>query len=29
MCGNYGDLIVAKDTLEVSKYFREVNPIYG
>ncbi len=26
MCGNYGDPIVAKDTLEVFKYFREVNP---
>lgn len=26
MCGNYGDPIVAKDTLEVLTYFREVNP---
>ncbi len=26
MCGNYGDPIVAKDTLRVFKYFREVNP---
>jgi MoaA/NifB/PqqE/SkfB family radical SAM enzyme len=26
MCGNYGDPIVAQDTLEVFKYFRECNP---
>lgn len=26
MCGNYGDPIVAKDTLEVFRYFRECNP---
>lgn len=26
MCGNYGDPIVAKDTLRVFKHFREVNP---
>lgn len=26
MCGNYGDPVVAKDTLEVFKYFREINP---
>ena len=26
MCGNLGDPIVAKDTLEVFKYFRENNP---
>ena len=26
MCGNYGDPIVAKETLEVFKYFREINP---
>jgi len=26
MCGNLGDPIVAKDTLEVFKYFREHNP---
>ena len=25
MCGNYGDPIVAKDTLEAFRYFREVN----
>jgi MoaA/NifB/PqqE/SkfB family radical SAM enzyme len=25
MCGNYGDAIVAKDTLEIFKYFRELN----
>tara|TARA_Y100001949_G_scaffold164859_1_gene160102 strand:- start:494 stop:1597 length:1104 start_codon:yes stop_codon:yes gene_type:complete len=26
MCGNYGDPIMAKDTLEIFKYFREHNP---
>lgn len=26
LCGNYGDPIVAHDTLEVLKYFRESNP---
>jgi MoaA/NifB/PqqE/SkfB family radical SAM enzyme len=26
MCGNYGDPIVAKDTLEVFRHFRQVNP---
>lgn len=26
MCGNYGDPISARDTLEVFKYFREQNP---
>ncbi len=26
MCGNYGDPIAAKDTLEIFKYFREHNP---
>ena len=26
MCGNLGDPIVAKDTLEIFKYFREHNP---
>lgn len=26
MCGNLGDPIVAKDTLEIFKYLREVNP---
>jgi MoaA/NifB/PqqE/SkfB family radical SAM enzyme len=26
MCGNYGDPIVAQDTLEAFKYFRECNP---
>jgi len=26
MCGNLGDPIVAKDTLEIFKYFREQNP---
>jgi len=26
MCGNYGDPIVAKDTLEVLRYFRKINP---
>lgn len=26
MCGNLGDPIVAKDTLEIYKYLREVNP---
>ena len=26
MCGNLGDPIVAKDTLEVFKYFRQHNP---
>ena len=26
MCGNYGDPIVAKDTLKVFKHFRSVNP---
>lgn len=26
MCGNYGDPIAAKDTLEIFKYFRENNP---
>lgn len=26
MCGNYGDPIIAKDTLEAFKYFREQNP---
>src|SRR5215469_2752877 len=26
MCGNYGDAIVARDTLEAFQYFRAVNP---
>lgn len=26
MCGNYGDPIVASDTLEVFRYFRQVKP---
>ena len=26
MCGNYGDPIVARDTLEIFRYFREHNP---
>lgn len=26
MCGNYGDPIVARDTLEIFRYFRENNP---
>lgn len=26
MCGNYGDPIVAQDTLKVFRYFRDVNP---
>jgi MoaA/NifB/PqqE/SkfB family radical SAM enzyme len=26
MCGNYGDPIIAQDTLDVFKYFREHNP---
>ena len=26
MCGNLGDPIVARDTLEIFKYFREHNP---
>ncbi len=26
MCGNYGDPIVAKDTLEIFRYFRKHNP---
>lgn len=26
ICGNYGDAIMARDTLEILKYFREVNP---
>ena len=26
MCGNYGDPMMAKDTLEVYKYFRKHNP---
>ena len=26
MCGNYGDPVVARDTLEVFKYFRSNNP---
>ena len=26
LCGNYGDPIVAKDTLEIIEYFREINP---
>jgi MoaA/NifB/PqqE/SkfB family radical SAM enzyme len=26
MCGNLGDPIVARDTLEIFKYFRELNP---
>jgi MoaA/NifB/PqqE/SkfB family radical SAM enzyme len=26
MCGNYGDPLVAQDTLAIFKYFREVNP---
>ena len=26
MCGNYGDPIVARDTLEVLRYFRKINP---
>ena len=26
MCGNYGDPIVAKDTLEIFQYLKEINP---
>ena len=26
MCGNYGDPIIAKDTLEIFRYFRNNNP---
>ena len=26
MCGNYGDPIVSEDTLEIFRYFREINP---
>ena len=26
MCGNYGDPVVAKDTLESFRYFRKINP---
>lgn len=26
MCGNYGDPIIAKDTLEIFKYLKETNP---
>ena len=26
MCGNYGDPIIAKDTLKIFKFFREINP---
>jgi MoaA/NifB/PqqE/SkfB family radical SAM enzyme len=26
MCGNYGDPIVARDTLDILKYFRDINP---
>ena len=26
MCGNYGDPIMAKDTIQIFKYFRECNP---
>lgn len=26
MCGNYGDPIIAQDTLEIFTYFREINP---
>lgn len=26
MCGNYGDPMVAKETIEIFSYFREVNP---
>ena len=26
MCGNLGDPVIAKDTLEVMDYFREHNP---
>lgn len=26
MCGNYGDPVVARDTLEVYEYFKQVNP---
>ena len=29
LCGNHGDPIVARDTLEVLQYFREHNPICG
>lgn len=26
MCGNFGDPIVAQDTLEIFKYFKDINP---
>ena len=26
MCGNYGDALVARDTLEIFRYFRHLNP---
>ena len=26
MCGNHGDPIIAEDTLEIFKYFRDINP---
>ncbi|MCC6137320.1 MAG: radical SAM protein [Bdellovibrionaceae bacterium] len=26
MCGNYGDPMVARDTIEIFSYFREINP---
>ena len=29
MCGNLGDNIVARDTLEIFEYFREHNPTCG
>ena len=29
MCGNLGDPIVAKDTLEISQIFREGTPTCG
>ncbi len=29
LCGNFGDPIMAKDTIEILKYFREMNPQIG
>ena len=29
MCGNLGDPIFAKDTLETFKWIRSINPMYG
>lgn len=29
LCGNFGDPIMAQDTIEILKYFREINPKIG